>query len=485
MASASEDMPKHPDLPQEIVDQIVDHVQGRRSRNASNKPLSTCALVSRSWRHSSQRYLYRRLVINGMYGENVRRLAELVGSPLEGITCHVRSVVINIMDREGNVTFFLDDRNVMKVLYAIFRGGEQRNDYSISLRLWKLPAIQLPPPFMIPWTHGKVDWRKIPQEFKDLLAETVNKGMLKHLQLSHLINIPKFFLELSTLESIGFNSMVFKFTRMPYPADGPSSQTIHDDGREMLFLKAFDIPESVQSSLDFSGVKALCCTLSYPGDWIDTFMMLRKCSSSLESLRIVVDPHSTPGPLIVKAVRDKSRNKRLELKNLKKLTIMNSGEAIRKDSTGASQQHNSTICIYEVLGVLQVLQLDKSWAADVQANQGGNNNEPILETLDIHIMFPDLRALSIRPELYASLSDILAYTPKFRYAKVVTVHFFRPPLASRADDLRTEGCFLGQAKAEAMRSRLEAVFPAVIQARANIGPFHIVLDVDPPETDIL
>ncbi|KAF9555134.1 hypothetical protein CPC08DRAFT_144915 [Agrocybe pediades] len=142
---------------------------------------------------------------------------------------------------------------------------------------------------------------------------------------------------------------------------------------------------------------------------------------------------------------------------------MNSGEAIRKDSTGASQQHNSTICIYEVLGVLQVLQLDKSRAADVQANQGGNNNEPILETLDIHIMFPDLRALSIRPELYASLSDILAYTPKFRYAKVVMVHFFRPPLASRADDLRTEGCFLGQAKAEAMRSRLEAVFPAVIQ----------------------
>ncbi|KAF9562565.1 hypothetical protein CPC08DRAFT_706610 [Agrocybe pediades] len=449
-------------LPQEIVDHIIDHTQA--CRNVSKRDLSACSLVSRPWRYRSQRYIFQRnlLIFNGgkystIMSERVRRIAELLDSPLEGITNHVRTLTIRLRDTEEAILSLLQDSNWTTIFKAIFRSKERSDDYSIFLDVGKLNDNTSTFSADYIWAHGKMDWRVLPQDFTHPLLDTIQSGHLKHLCLSQFTNIPISFFEISTLDSIGLNSMVFKFNKAPYAVDNHVESL---DARNMFFLKAFDIPEAAYSKFDFAGVQALRCALQQPVDWFDTSMMVKQCSSSLESLKIIVGCPSTIYFMI----------NLTDLKNLKKLTVMN------------TPTERVNILNPNVMRICEVL---------LQANMGRANLQspevymPILEELNLQITLgstDQLGGLLGESPLvgYFNLDQILALSPMLRFAKVITIHFFFPSAAD-VEHLNDDAF---RAVEEDVKSRAEAALPMISEARASIGPLRIVVDVGPPETDV-
>ncbi|KAF4613575.1 hypothetical protein D9613_007398 [Agrocybe pediades] len=462
MASA-EDVP-HKWLPQEIVDHIIDDVQtgpgsSPAARVTSRRTLAACALVSRSWRYRSQRYIFRQVVFTLVDAEKelerAQQMAELLDSPYEGISCHVRALIINFYpDHRYFARTLNEDSSRAKILRKLFLVGESGSDQSISL---SLRSTELKRSFSTSTLENiasrisrRLNWRRLPEWFTNLLLDGARTGKLKSLHLSCFQNIPRSFLALSTLESIGLDGMVFNFERVPDRGDSvppeQTTQTLSDRAKILLF-EAFNGSAWDPPKLDVSEIRVLRISLQANEDWYYAFTMAEVLSSSLESLKIV-----THEPLQRRVAKELIPH----FKNLKELTIVNSGNV----KIDFANSHVGSIC--ELL-----LPQDDAEEARI----------PILESLDIHIILGStkkLGGLKHRNEGYADLDEVLASSPTLRLTRVITVHFFLPSSAQVAG--LNEGVF-----EEKVRSEAEAAFPKTIEARANIGPFEIVVDFETPD----
>ncbi|KAF9555126.1 hypothetical protein CPC08DRAFT_766147 [Agrocybe pediades] len=301
--TSPEDVP-HKWLPQEIVDHIIDDVltgpgSSPAARVTSRRTLAACALVSRSWRYRSQRYIFRQVVFTLVDTEKelewAQQMAELVDSPYEGISCHVRALIINFYPEHRYFARTLNDDSIWaKIFRKLLLVGESGSDQSIALvlrstdfkRRFSTSTLQS----IASRISRRLNWRRLPEWFTNLLLDGACTGKLKSLHLSCFQNIPRSFLALSTLESVGLDGMVFSFERVPDRGDSippkQTTQTLSDRAQIFLF-EAFNGYAWDPPKLDVSEIRVLRISLQAKEDRYYALTMAKVLSSSLESLKIV------------------------------------------------------------------------------------------------------------------------------------------------------------------------------------------------------
>ncbi|KAF9555128.1 hypothetical protein CPC08DRAFT_766149 [Agrocybe pediades] len=413
--------------------------------------MANCALISRSWRYRCQRYIFRQLVfkLEYAYRQQASRIAELMDFPYEVLSCHVRALIINLYDY-GTLPF-LEDSSWTKKFQKIFSTGDPRTNNSASLELRSCEFnrgynTRLNVEDFVRRMQERTDWKALPEGFTRLLSDTIHSGNLKRLHLSYFQNIPKYLIELSTLESVGLHSMVFNFDRVPCKGDcvlHDQTSDFDDDCVKVFLLAAFDEFALDPPKLDLSRIQVLRLDLQVPEGSLHATTMLELLSPSLESLKIVVDDWWA-----TRAMDTAPRSKKL-----KKLTIMNSGKA----RINFINSHVASI-------------------SDTMLPLAQRCSLP-LDTLDIHITLGStkkLGGLRCLEEGYVDLDEILSSSASVCMTKVITLHFFLPTNA------QVVGLDEDAFEEKVMRIA-EAAFPMTIQARASIGPFRIFVDIGTPD----